>query len=252
MIQINQLKVEYNNLGKKFLALGPIDLQIEEGEIVALIGPSGCGKSTLIGVLSGILTEYEGSFTIKGSSFDGKKLICGYLPQGYGLLPWKSIYKNCMLPYHIKKLEWGSREIKDLENLLKELDIFNIKDRFPSEVSGGQRQRASIARAFGIKPDYFVMDEPFSALDAIMREEAWEIFLRTWNHLKSPGIIVTHSIDEAIYLGSRIIVLSNSPGQIIVDMKNPLFGNKDFKEDISFPEIYHTIKQGIKVGRKND
>lgn len=252
MIKIDQLEVSYNNKENKFLALGPIDLTIAAGEIIALIGPSGCGKSTLIGALAGIINTYEGSITVDEKPLDRKSLTCGYLPQGYGLLPWKSIYKNCLLPYRIKKAKFGEIEKQNLENIFKELEIFHIKDRFPSQVSGGQRQRASIARTFGMKPDYLLMDEPFSALDAIMREEAWEIFLRTWNHLECPGIIVTHSIDEAIYLGSRIIVMSNTPGQIVLDIKNPLFGNKNFKEDIRFGALYHEVKSGIKAGWSNE
>lgn len=248
MITINQLKVSYEGKEDRVHALGPIDMNIQKGEIVVLIGPSGCGKSTLVNVLGGIISSYEGEVTLEGEAIDYKKHAIGYIPQGYGLLPWKNVFKNCMLPYTIKGIE-VTPEIKEhLEEILEVLGISDLRKRYPVALSGGQRQRVAIARAFAFKPQLLLMDEPFSALDAIMKEEAAEIFLKLWKKYHCTSVIITHSIEEALYIGTKIVILSNTPGRITKVIENPLFSNKDFREDVRFKNLYHEIKEHIKEG----
>lgn len=251
MLKIQSLEVNYLHEKTPFKALGPIDFTIDRGEIVCVIGPSGCGKSTLLGVLGGILTADSGSVEINGEHLDTRVQTIGYIPQGYGLIPWKTVYKNCTLPYRLRGKSVGPDQEKALESIFKSLGIQTLKKRYPNKLSGGQRQRVSIARAFFLNPEVLLMDEPFSALDAIMREEAWALFLSVWRDVGCSTILVTHSIEEALYLGNRIIIMSDSPGKIVEVFENPLFGNAAFRDDDRFKGFYARIKNAIKGGTKS-
>lgn len=248
MIKIKNLTVTYKEKSIKRQVLGPVDLSIEKGKVMVLIGPSGCGKSTLLNVLGGIIKTYQGEVTLEGNPIDYCKQFIGYIPQGYGLLPWKSVYRNCMLPYTIKGIKI-TQEIKDQTDVvLNDLGIGHLKNRYPRALSGGQRQRVAIARAFASQSQLLLMDEPFSALDAIKREEAAELFLRTWEKQNCTTILVTHSIEEALYMGHEIVVMSDMPGRIKKIIPNPLFGKKDFREYEEFKSLYYEIKEYIKGG----
>ena len=221
MISIKDLSVTYQgNLGQT-LALEKINIDIASGDIYTFIGPSGCGKSTLLYVLSGIVTNYNGIVSINGRGVDPRTQRIGLILQNYGLLPWKNVYQNAMLGRRVKHdhtaLDDYSRYI------LKELGIEDLLQRYPREISGGQQQRVAIARAFIMKPDLLLMDEPFSALDAITREEMQALFLDIWQQHSVTTIFITHSVDEALYLGRKIVVLSDSPGRILEVVDNPCF-----------------------------
>lgn len=250
MIEIKNLVVNYKNKQSVVQALGPINMHIKEGEIIALIGSSGCGKSTLLHVLGGIIRSYEGSVCLEGKAIDYKKQAIGYMPQGYGLLPWKSVYGNCILPYKIKGIK-ETKELKgQIEEVLKTLGLGDLTKRYPQTLSGGQKQRVALARAFAFTPSLLLMDEPFSALDARMKEEAEEMFLRLWEKHHCTSVLVTHSIEEAIYIGTKIIVLSHTPGRIAKVMSNPLFAKKDVQEQTTFKDLYKQIKKSIRVGEE--
>lgn len=221
MIEIKDLTVRYNGKNNETLALDRLNLNINRGEIYTLIGPSGCGKSTFLYVLSGTLKKYEGSVTIDGRPVDPRTQRIGLILQNYGLLPWKNVYKNSILGIKVKD---NQRRLDEYGSyILKQLGIDNLLDRYPKELSGGQQQRVAIARAFILKPDLLLMDEPFSALDAITREEIQELFLNIWKQHSVTTVFVTHSVDEALYLGSRIVVFSPSPGRIVEVLDNPCF-----------------------------
>ena len=247
MIEIRDLVVKYKNNKSFERVLGPIDLTLEQGEIIAVIGPSGCGKSTFIKALAGI-TPYEGSLLMKGESFNYQKRRIGYIPQGYGLLPWKTVYENCTLPFYIKKIKLTEERKAHLEEVLETLELNQLKKRYPSALSGGQRQRVALARAFAFSPELLLMDEPFSALDAIMKEEAAEIFLKVWRVHHCTTLIVTHSIEEALYMGNKILVMHQN-GTVNAIWKNPLFADTHFREREEFKVLYHQIKEQIKRGR---
>lgn len=248
MIEIKNLSVTYKEKTKSTKVLGPVDLSIHQGEIVVLIGPSGCGKSTLLGVLGGIINAYQGEVCWDEQGIDYRKRCIGYVPQDYGLLPWKSVYQNCMMPYKIKKMK-VTEEIKgEIEDLLVDLGLGQLKDRYPSALSGGQRQRVAIARAFSSISELLLLDEPFSALDAIKREEATEIFLRLWKKQNCTTVMVTHSIEEALYMAHKIVVMSDVPGTIKKVISNPLFGKEDFREYKEFKSLHDEIKGHIKGG----
>lgn len=250
MIEIKELCVTYRGNKVQKPTLGPINLTINSGEIVALIGPSGCGKSTLLNVLGGLISSYEGDVKMDGIAINYKQQAIGYIPQGYGLLPWKTVYKNCILPYTIKGIKVTEKTKEYIDEVLDTLEIGVLKARYPMVLSGGQRQRVSIARAFAFKPQLLLMDEPFSALDAIMREEAEEMFLKMWQRCHCTTVMVTHSIEEAIYMGMKIVVLSNAPGQIVEIIDNPLFGKSSFRDEKEYKNLYQEIKEHIKAGWK--
>ncbi len=221
MIEIKDLIVKYRRQKQETVALDGINLRMASGDIYTFIGPSGCGKSTLLYVLSGILREYTGKVTIDGHAIDPKTQRIGLILQNYGLLPWKNVYQNITLGIRIKN---GQELLDDYgQYILEQLGIESLLDRYPKELSGGQQQRVAIARAFILQPDLLLMDEPFSALDAISREELQDLFLKIWKENNVTTAFITHSVDEALYLGSKIVVFSAAPGRILEVVDNPCF-----------------------------
>ncbi len=221
MIEIKDLVVKYHRKNEETLALDRININIGTGDIYTFIGPSGCGKSTLLYVLAGILKDYTGSVRIDGRPIDPQTQRIGLILQNYGLLPWKNVYHNTMLGVKIK----NNQQVMDDYGryILQQLGIESLLDRYPKELSGGQQQRVAIARAFILKPDLLLMDEPFSALDAISREELQDLFLKIWQENNVTTAFITHSVDEALYLGSKIVVFSPAPGRILEVVENPCF-----------------------------
>jgi len=231
VIEIKDLSVKYKGKKQEVLALDRINLTVEQGDIFTIIGPSGCGKSTLLHVLSGIVKDYEGSVLINGSPVDPRKQRIGLILQDYGLLPWKNVYANIILGLKIKRDPQILDEFN--QHIVKQLGLENLLERYPGQLSGGQKQRVAIARAFIMKPDLLLMDEPFSALDAITREEMQELFLSIWKKYSVTTLFITHSVEEALYLGSKIAVLSASPGRVLQVFNNPCFkmDNLRFKDE---------------------
>lgn len=240
MISIQDLSVNYQGINGETLALDKINIDIETGEIYTFIGPSGCGKSTFLYVLSGILTDYQGSVRIDGRAIDPKTQRVGLILQNYGLLPWKNVYQNAVLGRKIKREKPYLDDYSSF--ILKQLGIDDLLDRFPKELSGGQQQRVAIARAFIMQPDILLMDEPFSALDAITREEMQELFLEIWKQNSVTTVFVTHSVDEALYLGSKIVVFSPSPGRILEIVDNPCFR----LDNLRTRDEYHEMSQRLR------
>ncbi len=250
MLEINELSVSYKSKTNIVNALGPISMKIESGDIIAIIGPSGCGKSTFLHVLSGIIKEHSGQATLNGVKIDPKVHDIGFIPQNFGLLPWKNVEKNCILSLKIKKKAISSEFKERFDYIMNKLNINDLKDRYPKELSGGQKQRAAIARAFIMNPDLLLMDEPFSALDALTREEAQELFIDVWNQYKPTTIFVTHSIEEAIYIGKKIIIMSHCPGNIVETIDNPLFNTEDLRQNEEYLKLSAHIRNIIKKGWK--
>jgi len=220
VIAIKDLSVSYGYQDDAILVLDKININIGQGEIYTFIGPSGCGKSTFLYVLSGILQDYTGTVLIDGRPVNPKAQRIGLILQNYGLLPWKNVRQNIILGVKIKG---QPRQEEYYDYILKQLGIDQLLDRYPKELSGGQQQRVAIARAFLLKPDILLMDEPFSALDAISREEMQELFLKIWQEHNVTTVFITHSVDEALYLGSKIVVFSDAPGKILGVYDNPCF-----------------------------
>lgn len=244
-MEITDLSVGYDEK-QEMKALKGVNLTVEKGEIVAVIGASGCGKSTLLKAIGGIIEDFQGKIRMDGVSLNTKKNLIGYMPQGYGLLPWKTVLENCLLPMRIRGIRIEADQRETVAKLLKDLEISGLSKRYPATLSGGQKQRVALVRALCLSPQILLMDEPFSALDAIMRDEAAEIFLKVWKKNSCSTILVTHSIDEAIYLGKKIVIMGNCPGTIKKVMENPLFGDTFYKERDNYKEIHHLIKEEIR------
>ncbi len=234
MLNIKDLSV---SIGKTKI-LNDISFSIKKGDIVAIVGPSGCGKSTILNILSGVIKNYKGSITLNNEPIHNQHFKCGYVPQTLGLLPWKKVRQNILLPYKIdKRME---KSIEDINKITSELGITELLDRYPSQLSGGQRQRVALARAFITKPDLLLMDEPFSALDDMTADISRKLFIETWEQHQATTIITTHNLIEAATLGKYIILLSQSPAQVMHIIENPNFNRG---KETNGKEIYDLSKQ---------
>ncbi|MEK6264910.1 MAG: ATP-binding cassette domain-containing protein [Clostridium sp.] len=249
MIKINNLKVSYENMNTQTLVIDNANLSVKRGEICALIGPSGGGKSTLLKVLAGIIVDYEGEVLIDGKKVDPKIHRIGLIPQNYGLVKWKTVEENIFLSAKIKD---GKKniDIDFYKKLLKELSLEELIKRYPNELSGGQMQRVSMARALLLKPELLLMDESFSALDAMTREEVQKLFLEVWEEHKVTTILVTHDIKEAIYLAHDIAIISSTPGKILEVIRNPLFAAENNSVDLEYIHMNSKLRGILKGDRK--
>lgn len=219
MIRIRKLSAGYGQSP----VLEDFSLDLEPGEIYALIGPSGCGKSTLLKVLCGILPPREGSVEYAGRPVSSENGISiGYVPQNYGLLDWKTTRANIFLPWQIgggrKRIQ--KKDPNAAQAVIEELGLTELLQRYPSELSGGQKQRAALARAFISAPDLLLMDEPFSALDAFTAEASQALFLKIWQRRRITTLFITHSMVEAAALGTRILLMDPAGRRIGAGMEN--------------------------------
>ncbi len=250
MIEINELTVNYKSRGNQVVALDKINLSINSGDTCAIIGSSGCGKSTLLKVLAGIERKYEGTVTINKESVTPSRQRIGFIPQNYDLMEWKTAYENAILGIKVRDGK-SSISVESVSSMLKQLGVNHLGGRYPHELSGGQRQRFAIARSFLLNPDLLLMDEPFSALDALTREEIQDVFLNIWKEHKVTTLLVTHNVEEAIYLGKKIVIISKSPGKIIKIIDNPLFGVENSRDLAEYNDLNKVIRYVIKGDRSN-
>jgi ABC-type nitrate/sulfonate/bicarbonate transport system ATPase subunit len=250
MLKINELNVSYKTEYSTVKALGPINISIDDGDIYGIIGPSGCGKSTLLHVLGGVIKNYSGEVVLKGQKLNPKEHNIGLIPQNFGLMPWKNVEQNCLLALNIKEKNIDDKARERISHIMNKLDIAHLRDRYPRELSGGQKQRISIARSFIMNPDLLLMDEPFSALDALTREDAQELFIDIWNQYRITTVFVTHSIEEAIYMGKKIVIMSECPGTIVEIIDNPLFNTENIREKEDYVKLSKYIRSIIKKGWK--
>lgn len=243
MIDLQHLSYGYRVDKKCMQVLHDINMHVEKGEICSVIGPSGCGKSTLLKIIAGLLHDYDGTAMIDGVPVDPKRQRVGFMPQNYGLLPWKTVRENVELGGRIRHERVRENETA---SMMQRLGIDAFSERYPKELSGGQQQRVGLARAFLLRPDVLLMDEPFSALDAITREEMQEVFLSLWHEQHVTTVLVTHYVEEALYLGQRIVILADTPGRIAEVLDNPLFGCIDQRNKVEFFRMSCYLREQIK------
>ena len=220
-ISIQNLHVTFSGKNGRTEALKDFSLELAGGDIYSVIGPSGSGKSTLLYVLAGIRTNYTGQVLINGKRPDPKHQSIGLVPQNYGLLPWKRVKENIFLPQKLGKDILNEAQAQEI---IHTLDLGELLERFPHELSGGQQQRVALARSFIQKPDLLLMDEPFSALDALTAERSRKLFFDVWTKKPVTTLFITHNIDEAVSIGKRIILLSPSPGHVSHILDAPTAG----------------------------
>ena len=204
----------YHNLKGETQAIQNLSFHINEGEFVAIVGPSGCGKSTILSLISGIFEPEEGEIVF---AKDGKRPMIGYMLQRDHLFPWRTIWSNCVLGLEIQEQK-TKEKLALAEYLLKEYNLWDVRNKKPDELSGGMRQRAALIRTLVLKPDLFLLDEPFSALDFQTRIEVSDDISSIIRESGKTVILITHDLQEAISLSDRVIVLSSRPAHVVRDI----------------------------------
>lgn len=232
-------------------ALKGVDLTIRRGEFVSFIGPSGCGKTTFLRAIAALETPTEGTLTVNAMSPDQARQAraYGYVFQAAGLYPWRTIAGNVKLPLEIMGFSRAEQDER-VAKVLSLVDLDGFGKKFPWQLSGGMQQRASIARALAFDADILLMDEPFGALDEIVRDRLNEELLKLWARTGKTIGFVTHSIPEAVYLSTKIVVMSPRPGRITDIIESPLPRERplEIRDSAAFLEIAHRVRDGLRAG----
>jgi NitT/TauT family transport system ATP-binding protein len=236
-------------------ALAGVDLAVAPGEFVSFIGPSGCGKTTLLRIIADLERPTDGSVLVNGLTPEDARLErhYGYIFQAPALYPWRTVERNVMLPLEVM----GFPKIERRERARRYLALVNLdgfERKFPWQLSGGMQQRVSIARALSFEPDLLLMDEPFGALDEIVRDHLNEQLLRLWSKTGKTMLFVTHSIPEAVFLSTRIVVMSPRPGRVIdvIDCDFPRDRTLEIRETPEFLKIAQRVRAGLRSGHSYD
>ena len=236
-------------------ALKDVNLSVDNGEFVSFIGPSGCGKTTLLRAIAALEHPTAGTLTVNGMSQDEARRAraYGYVFQAAGLYPWRTIAGNIRLPLEI--MGYAKLDIRErVERVLDLVELTGFGNKFPWQLSGGMQQRASIARALAFDADILLMDEPFGALDEIVRDRLNEELLSLWERTGKTIAFVTHSIPEAAYLSTKIVVMSPRPGRItdVIDSPLPRDRDLDIRDTPEFIEIAHRVRDGLRAGHGDE
>ena len=241
--------LELKNIGKKYQAkngeieaLKNVNLKVQEGEFVSIIGPSGCGKSTLLSIIAGLEKQTSGKIYKNGE--------IGYMLQTDSLLPWRTIYKNVLFGLEVRKIKTPENE-KYVQELLKKYNLYEFKEKYPSQLSGGMRQRAALIRTLATRPSILLLDEAFSALDYQTRIMVTNDIFQILKNEKITAVIVTHDISEAISMSDRVVVLTNRPGTVNkihkidfeMENRNPI----NCRESGKFSKYFDTIWKELDV-----
>lgn len=228
----------------EFTAIKGVALDVQQGEFLTIVGPSGCGKTTLLEILAGLAQPSEGSLRIDGREVSGPSLSRGIVFQQYALLPWRSALAN--VEFSLEASSGLSRRARrqKAQDALALVGLKGFEQRYPHELSGGMKQRVAIARSLVYEPDILLMDEPFGALDAQTRELLQEELLGLWQRTRTTIVFITHSIDEAVYLGQRVAVMTSRPGRIkaLIDVELPRGDlDADIRSHPDFARYRHQI-----------
>jgi NitT/TauT family transport system ATP-binding protein len=236
-------------------ALKDVTLTIGKGEFVSFIGPSGCGKTTFLRAIAALETPTGGTLTVNGMSPDAARQAraYGYVFQAAGLYPWRTIAGNVKLPLEIMGFSRAEQEER-VRKVLELVELSGFGGKYPWQLSGGMQQRASIARALAFDADILLMDEPFGALDEIVRDHLNGELLKLWARTGKTIGFVTHSIPEAVYLSTKIVVMSPRPGRItdVIDSHLPRERPLDIRDTPEFLEISHRVRDGLRAGHSYD
>jgi NitT/TauT family transport system ATP-binding protein len=235
-------------------ALTGVNLDINQGDFVSFIGPSGCGKTTFLRVMADLERPTGGEITVNGVSPEEARRAraYGYVFQAAGLYPWRTIGGNIRLPLEI--MGYGKADMADrVARVLDLVELGGFEKKYPWQLSGGMQQRASIARALAFDADLLLMDEPFGALDEIVRDHLNEQLLQLWDRTGKTIAFVTHSIPEAVYLSTRIVVMSPRPGRItdVIDSPLPRHRPLDIRDSPAFLEVAQRVREGLRAGHSD-
>lgn len=248
-VQISDLVKTFGPPDRQSTVLDRVSLTLNAGEFVSVIGPSGCGKSTLLKVVAGLLEADDGAVRIGTESVKSatKQKLIGLVPQAPALLPWRSVRENVQLPIRLNPSANGGRALRDPEDLLTSFGLGQALAKYPKQLSGGMQQRVAIARAFAFDPAILLMDEPFSALDEINRDQQRLGLLNFWQSNQKSVMFVTHSVPEAIVLSDRIVLMSAHPGRIaeIIDVNLPRPRTEDAYASDAFRDIECYVRRQL-------
>lgn len=241
MVRVQNLSFSYRDHNEDVTILNDINLRLEKGGVLSIIGPSGCGKTTLLHNIAGLRIPRSGNVYIKDDPVTGPREKTGIIFQHFGLLPWKTAFENATLGLKIRGIS-GSDKKRMVLSIMKHLDIVHLSEKYPRHLSGGEKQRFAIARALVMKPDLLLLDEPFSSLDALTRESLQEALLYIWKEWQLTMIFVTHDIEEAVFVGTEIIVLDKSG---TIRQHQRLNGEKgnDFRNSPVFHETTAALRE---------
>ena len=255
VVQTDKLSLTFETADGPVHALSEIDLRVEHGDFVSLIGPSGCGKTTLLRAIADLEQATAGRIEVNGVSPHQARLdrSYGYVFQAPALYPWRNIERNVTLPLEIMGMSRAQRA-DCAAKYLELVDLAGFGKKFPWQLSGGMQQRASIARALCFDPELLLMDEPFGALDEIVRDHLNEQLLQLWDKTRKTVVFVTHSIPEAVFLSTRIVVMSPRPGRIVdvIETDFPRDRTLDVRETPAFLEVAHRVREGLRAGHSYD
>ncbi|MCI6959825.1 MAG: ABC transporter ATP-binding protein [Oscillospiraceae bacterium] len=241
-IEIRNVSKSYEGREGKFLALDTVDLNVQANEFICVVGPSGCGKTTLMNIVAGLLQQTTGSVTVRGEVVTGPGKGKGVVFQQYALYPWLTVQKNVEFGLKMKHVDKAKRK-QIAEKYIRLVGLEKFTHAYPKELSGGMKQRVAIARAYATNPEVLLMDEPFGALDAQTRAQLQENLLNTWQNERKTCFFITHDVEEAVLLATKIIIMSAGPGRIreIVDVNLPYPRTQETKLTPEFNELKNNI-----------
>ena len=255
VIEAARLNVVFGDSETAVVALSDVDLTVGQGDFVSLIGPSGCGKTTLLRAIADLAPLTSGRLTVNGMTPDAARCAraYGYVFQAPALFPWRNVSRNVTLPLELARMDRAERGRRAAENLA----LLGLKDfgrRFPWQLSGGMQQRVSIARALSFRPSLLLMDETFGALDEITRDNLNLHVHELWRQTGLTCVFVTHSIPEAVFLSTRIVVMSARPGRVLRVIDNPLPPHRtlDLRDTPAFVAVAHEVREALREGHSYD
>lgn len=252
-VDFKNVSLRYGGAEKGLLALSNINLQVKEGEFIAIVGPSGCGKSTFLKATSGLWPVTNGEIVVNDDVVRGPVNCVGMAFQNPTLLPWRNTLNNVLLPLEVVKPQrsmWRQKRAQFVESAKALLDLVGLagsEDKFPWELSGGMQQRVSICRSLIHEPKLLMLDEPFGALDMFTREDLWTALQDIWLKKRPTIILVTHDIREAVYLADRVIIMASKPGRIVAEQTIPFERPRPLSLtfDPEFGKIFSSIREKI-------
>jgi nitrate/nitrite transport system ATP-binding protein len=247
-LKIEDLEIAFKTSQGKYVAVKDINLDVDKGQIISIIGHSGCGKSTIMNAIAGMVMPTRGRVLLNGKTIKGPGPDRGIVFQNYSLLPWLNIYQNIFQAVDAAlRNEAKAEKHERVERFLRMVNLWDHREKYPKQLSGGMKQRVAIARAFAIDPEVLLLDEPFGALDALTKASLHIELLKLWNLTQRSKtiIMVTHDIEEAVFLSDRIVVMNNGPAATIREIEEvhlPRPRNK--KESVNLPE-YKVIRERL-------
>ena len=243
LIRIAGVSKHYRSRGSRVTALAQVDLDIARGEFVSIVGPSGCGKSTLLYILGGFLPADEGAIEIRGRRIEGPGIDRGVVFQEYALFPWLTVEQNIAYGLVNAGIERKQRD-ETVRHYVSLIGLQGFEQRYPRELSGGMRQRVAIARTLACEPDILLLDEPLGALDALTRETMQDELLRLWQGTGKTVLMVTHDVNEAVFLSQRVVVMSKRPGRIVDNFAIDLDRSRP-REELMVSDAYNEMRNRV-------